>query len=125
MKRVPALVFFLGLLVSLFSQSSRPVWEDETKLHEGTEAPAATFTRYPDSASALVQPLGRAASPFVRSLNGTWKYHWSKNPSQRVDGFESRAFNDSTWATIPVPANVEIEGHGMPIFSNITYPWVV
>ncbi|MGC4073710.1 MAG: glycoside hydrolase family 2 TIM barrel-domain containing protein [Nibricoccus sp.] len=124
MKRVLAFCLTLGLSLPIFSQSPRPVWEDETKLHEGTEAPAATFSRYPDSTSALAQPIARSASPFVRSLNGTWKYHWSKNPSQRVDGFEAPSFDDSKWSTIPVPANVEIEGHGMPIFSNITYPWV-
>jgi beta-galactosidase len=121
MKRFLVLSTLLSLCASVFAQTPRPFWEDETKLHEGTEAPAATMVRYADAATAHM--FKREASPFVRSLNGTWKYHWSKTPTQRVAGFEAPAFDDSKWTTIPVPANVEIEGHGAPVFSNITYPW--
>jgi beta-galactosidase len=113
-----ALVF---LVAKLSAEEPQPVWQDETKLHEGTEAPSATMVRFADAESARASK--QSASPFGRSLNGTWKYHWSKNPAQRVSGFEAPAFDDAAWTTIPVPSNVEIEGHGAPVFTNVTYPW--
>ena len=36
---------------------------------------------------------------------------------------EQPGFDDANWETIPVPANVEKFGHGIPIYVNITYPW--
>jgi len=123
MKRVLAFCLTLGLFIPAFSQSDRPVWQDETKLHEGTEPPAATFTRFPDAASARAYPFPGATSPFVRSLNGDWKFHWSRDVTARIEGFEAPAFDDSAWKTIRVPSNVEIEGYGVPIYTNINYPW--
>ncbi len=103
--------------------SVRPEWQDETRLPEGTEAPAATMVRFPDESSARALRPGR--SPFSLSLNGDWKYHWSPTPSARVVGFERPDFDDAAWPTIPVPANVELQGYGIPIYTNITYPWKV
>ena len=33
------------------------------------------------------------------------------------------AFDDADWGTIPVPSNWQREGHGKPLYSNITYPF--
>jgi beta-galactosidase len=103
--------------------TARPEWQDETRLHEGTEPPAATMARFPDEATA--RALHRDRSPFHVSLNGDWKYHWSPTPSARVAGFERTDFDDGAWKTIPVPSNVELQGYGIPIYTNINYPWKV
>ena len=58
-------------------------------------------------------------------LNGDWKYHWSPNPAARVADFWKADFDDAAWKTIPVPSNVEVQGYGIPIYTNITYPWKV
>lgn len=99
----------------------RPDWADETKLHEGTEAPVATLVRFADADGA--RAFDPARSPFRQSLNGTWKFAWVPHPSQRIADFWKADFDDRAWGTIPVPANVELEGHGYPIYTNITYPW--
>ena len=65
----------------------------------------------------------RVKSPFYRSLNGEWKYHYSSNHLARVPDFWKPDFDDSQWNTIPVPANVEMHGHGIPIYVNSSYPW--
>ena len=105
---------------TLYGQT-RPEWADETKLREGVEEPVATKTIYADVSSALAGK--REASPYFQSLNGQWKFHWVSHPSKRVANFWEPKFDDSTWKTIPVPANVELEGYGIPIFTNIDYPW--
>jgi len=98
-----------------------PEWQDLAVQHAGVEAPFATMTVFADSASAAT--LDRERSPFYQSLNGQWKYHWSATPASRVPDFWRTDFSDSTWPTIRVPSNPEIEGYGIPIYTNIAYPW--
>ena len=43
--------------------------------------------------------------------------------AERVPDFWKTGFDDRSWARIPVPANVEMEGYGIPIYVNIQYPW--
>ncbi|HLP06766.1 MAG TPA: glycoside hydrolase family 2 TIM barrel-domain containing protein, partial [Opitutaceae bacterium] len=103
------------------ADAARPTWQDETQLHAGTEPPAATMTRYATAEQA--RTFDRAASPFMRSLNGQWKFAWVAKPADRIAGFWKPDFNDASWTLIPVPSNVEIQGYGIPIYTNIAYPW--
>src|ERR1035437_4416563 len=102
-------------------------WENPQPTGLNNELPHATMIVCPDAATArslgVAQNSERVKSPFYRSLNGDWKYHYSSNQLARVENFWAPGFDDSSWGTIPVPANVEIEGHGIPIYVNIRYPW--
>ncbi|MCP5538130.1 MAG: DUF4981 domain-containing protein [Akkermansiaceae bacterium] len=66
-----------------------------------------------------------AASPWVVSLNGEWKFHWSPRPEQRPHDFFQPAFDDSAWTTLPVPSTWERHGHGTPLYTNYKYPFHV
>lgn len=99
-----------------------PVWENQAVFRINKEAPHATKMPFPDAASALARP--RDASPWQLSLNGSWRFHWVASPEQRPQGFEQPGFDDSAWASIPVPSNVELQGYGTPIYTNIRYPFV-
>ena len=114
--------FFL-FAMSSHADVNRPVWADETRLHEGTEPPAATMVVFGDLTSASKRT--REHSPFVASLNGTWNFRQVSHPLKQpaVGEFWRSDFDDTAWGTIPVPANVELEGHGIPIYTNIQYPW--
>jgi len=57
------------------------------------------------------------------SLNGDWKFHFVKDPKQRLTIFQNIDFDDSDWATIPVPANWEVEGYDYPIYLDERYPF--
>ncbi|MFO1476746.1 MAG: glycoside hydrolase family 2 TIM barrel-domain containing protein [Verrucomicrobiota bacterium] len=102
-------------------------WENPRLTGINNQPPHATMVICPDAATALqigpVHNAERVKSPFYRSLNGDWKYHYSSNLLARVPEFWTTNFSDAGWETIPVPANVEIEGHGIPIYVNIRYPW--
>ncbi|MFM2082928.1 MAG: hypothetical protein RL380_1619 [Verrucomicrobiota bacterium] len=102
-------------------------WENPRLTGLNNLPPHATMVICPDAATAQtigpVQNSERIKSPFYRSLNGDWKYHYASNQLARVENFWSPAFDDSAWPTIPVPANVELHGHGVPIYVNIKYPW--
>lgn len=100
----------------------RAEWQDETQLHFGTEAPAATMALFANE-KAAVEARGREQSPFRLSLNGQWKFAWVPKPADRIPNFWKPDFDDSSWKTIPVPSNVEMQGYGIPIYTNIKYPW--
>ena len=57
------------------------------------------------------------------SLDGMWKFRFSENPSERLEGFAAPAVDDADWAEIPVPGLWELCGYGDPLYLNIGYPW--
>ena len=57
------------------------------------------------------------------SLDGTWKFNWSRTPEERPIGFENPGFDVLGWNDIPVPANWELHGFGVPIYVNHPYPF--
>ena len=98
-----------------------PEWETPA-VNAVNRLPAhARVVPFPDEALAATRDL--AKSPWYRSLNGTWKFHWSPTPEARPLAFHEPTFDDSAWGTIPVPANIELHGHGVPIYVNWTYAW--
>jgi len=73
---------------------------------------------YRDAAELL-----RDASSFVCSLDGLWYFHYARNLGQRPQGFEATDYDVAGWETIRVPAHWQLEGHGAPQYTNMTYPW--
>lgn len=62
-------------------------------------------------------------SSFVQSLNGIWKFHYAKNLSQTVPGFETPEFDCDAWDDIRVPGSIQMQGYSAPQYVNIMYPW--
>ena len=117
----------LLLVATAVSQAAPADWENPQLTGLNNEAPHATMVVCPDSKTALsigpASNIERVKSPYYRSLNGDWKYHYASNHLARVADFWKPGFDDSKWGTIPVPSNVEMHGHGIPIYVNIQYPW--
>ncbi len=102
-------------------------WESPRLTGVNNLPPHAAMVICPDIATAkriqFVASSERAKSSFYRSLNGDWKYHYASNQLARVPDFWKSDFNDRSWETIPVPSNVELSGHGIPIFVSSHVPW--
>lgn len=111
----------LGLmaLAALMAMTPAEDWENPRVFGIGKEAPRATFIPFPDAASALRS--GRTASPRYRSLNGSWKFHWSPRPADRPLDFWDPKTDVSAWNEIPVPANWDLQGYDLPIYVNSDY----
>src|SRR5919202_666585 len=129
MRRLSAAASIAGLGLPLFilaapGQDQRtppPDWEDPRVFAVGKEPAHATLVPYPDESAAL--RADSQASPFVRSLDGMWKFHWVPRPEERPMDFYKPEFDVSSWREIRVPSNWEMEGNGTPIYTNITYPF--
>ena len=103
------------------AEAARPEWDDPAVLQVGAEPPHATMMVYPDA--ALARERRRDRSPWFQSLNGRWKFNYAKSPAARPVDFARADFADASWSEIRVPANWEIEGFGLPIYSNSRYPF--
>ena len=56
-------------------------------------------------------------------LNGDWKYEYYNTPDCSPEGFESPDRDISSLEDIRVPGCVELQGHGIPQYVNVMYPW--
>jgi beta-galactosidase len=119
----PHLTGLLALAMSAVSVNASPDWENPAVFRVGTEAPRATALPYDDPTTA--RAADRSASPYALSLNGEWKFHYVGHPDGRPRGFEAPAFDDRAWASLPVPSNWQLHGYGIPLYTNITYPFHV
>ena len=59
----------------------------------------------------------------IVSLDGQWKFHWSRNPEERPVDFYRKDYDVSGWNWITVPGNWQMQGFGTPIYTNMTYPF--
>ena len=117
----PALIVVL-VSTTAGAQAPRPEWDDPGVIRRGAEPSRATLTAYP---SANLARRGREASPWHRSMNGAWRFAWSPSPATRPRGFEDAGFDDSAWATLPVPSNWQLHGFDVPIYTNSKYPFEI
>ncbi|MEP6674430.1 MAG: glycoside hydrolase family 2 TIM barrel-domain containing protein [Ferruginibacter sp.] len=121
MKNILSTIGFCLFMQLCIAQTTNNDWENPSKVDEHKEVPRASFMLY-DSKSAAVKD-DYTASPYYLSLNGTWKFHYSAKIAERPVDFYQSAFNDSRWNNMAVPSNWEMEGFGIPIYTNVTYPF--
>ena len=98
-----------------------PDWENPGVIGVNKEEPRATFLPYQSEALALTDNYSQSA--YYLSLDGVWKFNWVKKPTDKPEGFYAEGYNVSKWDEIKVPGNWELQGFGVPIYSNITYPF--
>jgi len=95
--------------------------EDPENLGINKEASHATLMPYASLKEALA--ANRHASSFSRSLNGMWKFNWVDWPQKRPVNFYKTNYDVSGWKEIKVPSSWQVQGYGIPIYTNFTYPF--
>ncbi len=120
-KIVVTCLFSLLLYISYAQSFTFTEWENEKIVDINKEPPRATFMAFPNEALALTNEFSQ--SPWYKSLNGTWKFHYAEHPEHRPVDFYKADLNDAGWKTIAVPGNWELNGFGLPIYTNIIYPF--
>lgn len=115
-----------NILLSLIAMCSfsvammaQPEWQSQYAIGKNKLAPHAYVWPY-ETADAL-RNGNYEQSPYYMSLNGTWKFHWVKNPDLRPKDFYKPSFYTGGWADINVPGNWERQGYGTAIYVNETY----
>jgi len=121
---IKKLTIFTLLLFSLsvYCQEKYPIKdyqhyiENEQVISENKEPAHASFTSFSTRENAL-----NNSPRFHKSLNGTWKFNWVRNPKDRPTEFMKTSFDVSNWENIKVPSNWEVEEFGVPIYVNHQY----
>lgn len=118
------LIVSLGLLVlssQLFAQSTNNDWENPLVFELNKEKPHAGFMLFENAGDAINDDYSR--SPYYFSLNGSWKFNYTEKSADRPTDFYRPDLDEAGWNLIEVPSNWELKGFGIPIYTNITYPF--
>jgi beta-galactosidase len=110
--------FFLLTLGGI--QAQTPEWENPEIFGINKEPARATALPYSNETQAIADIY--IHSPYYQSLDGTWKFNWHKKPADKPVGFYKAGYDVSKWDNIQVPGNWELQGYGVPIYTNIIYP---
>ena len=111
------ILLILSIIICHLSFSKAQVhhdWEDNHILQINREPARAYFI-----------PYAQQKGDRQLSLNGIWKFQWTKTPEERIKDFWQTNFDCSAWAEMKVPANWEVNGYGTPIYISAGYPFEI
>ena len=99
-----------------------PYWQDMNVTSVNADTRRTEVVYYPTREEALHK--GFRESPNYVSLNGTWdfKYYDNWHDIPGMDNVVMPGYTDHLhWDKIQVPGNWEVQGWGIPIYTNIPY----
>lgn len=125
---------FMGMIVggvllpslTIMAQTGKE-WDDVTITQINKET--AHTLSIPYGSEEDVQNYVMEESPFFLSLNGTWKFKWVPDPSQKPADFYNPSYDVSGWDDIEVPSVWQVYGvrHNKnwdkPLYVNTGYPF--
>ena len=114
------LAFMMIGNVSMAQKHVRHEWENPF-INKVNEMPMHTyFLPYQSEEDAIERnPLTQREE----SLDGTWKFNYSKTPQERPKNFFEENFDYSSWKDITVPGSWELQGFDSPIYTDVRYPF--
>lgn len=118
---------FAAFLIILFSggtsiaEQPKYDWENPKMFNQNKEPAHCSLIPYEDHKQAIRNKPDR--SPFYKSLNGPWKFHWVNKPADRPTDFFNPKTDVGHWNDIQVPSNWQLHGYGKPIYINAGYPF--
>ena len=96
-------------------------WENPQVIGINKEKPRASFFAYRNAKNALKNE--KENSKYFLNLNGTWKFNWVRKPADRPVDFYKTNYDISNWKDIKVPGHWELQGYGVPIYTDVSYPF--
>ena len=113
-----SIIALISLLVTVLTSTAQDRdWENNHVLQINREPARAYFI-----------PYAQQKGDRQLSLNGIWKFRWTKTPEERVLDFYQTDYNCSSWADFPVPANWEVNQthqYGTPIYASAGYTFKI
>ena len=118
-----AFTLLISCLSTIYAQVkfSFKEWEDPSVTQLGQLPPHTFAMDYPNAEDVFENDFSK--SPYFKSLNGTWKFYYVNTPEERPQNFYKDGFNDWNWKEMTVPSNWELKGFGIPIYTNVIFPF--
>lgn len=114
-------LFFLFFNSNINAQTLDSIIENPSVVAINKLPARASFFAY--ESLDLAKEHSAEKSVNYQSLNGLWKFNWVRDPKDRPIDFYKDNYNTSEWKDIPVPSNWQLQGYGVPIYTNIPYPF--
>lgn len=115
-------ILFISSYIRAFAQT--PVEIENPQIIGIQKLPPRTSI-WPEPSLAAAEQSDYEHSAWIKSLNGSWKFHWSPDPVSRPMEFYRTDFSHDSWKTIQVPSTIERQGYGIPHYTNSDYPFKV
>jgi beta-galactosidase len=126
---------FVFLMLNIFPVANREIhpksikaeeigvfdWENPEVVGRNKEPGHCTYLPYADTRAAVQNDPAQSA--YTKCLNGIWKFNCVRKPAERPAHFYREDYDVSQWDDIKVPANWELEGYGIPIYTDTDYPF--
>lgn len=121
MRRFIFSICIIFLFTNIQAQDRPPHPELENPAIQGInkELPRASFLSYKNRELALKND--KLNSSQFLSLNGIWKFKFVTGVSNRIVDFADLKLDVAAWDEIKVPSNMEMQGYGIPIYTNVGY----
>lgn len=112
------LILFIAMFWACFSFGQAD-YETPTVLERNREAARAYAHQYETIDAAKSFNLKDSE---YQSLNGMWKFKWTRTPEESPKDFHSVNYDVSSWDNIEVPSNWQMKGYGNPIYASANHP---
>ena len=112
---------FLLPMLTGYTAATAADWQDPTIFGINKEPARVSSLPYADRSQALARDVSQ--SPFHQSLNGDWSFKWSPDPASRPKDFFQPEIEVGSWDKISVPSNWQLQGYGVPLYTNVVYPF--
>ena len=103
-----------AVALPLAASSEHHDWEDQLVLSINREPARAYF-----------MPFAMKKGDSQMSLDGMWRFRWTKTPDERIKDFYRTDYDCSRWKQLAVPANWEVNGYGTPIYISAGFPFKI
>ncbi len=101
-----------------------PDWQNPGMFGRNKEPAHATLIPYSSTGQAARGE--RYSSPWLKLLNGTWRFHWAPNPKGAPDGLAADDVDTSSWDDMVVPSSWQTQGaYDPPRYTNVQYPFPI
>ena len=88
----------------------------------GKESYRTSFGQYRSIQEALQDREG--INPGYKiCLSGKWRFRYCDDVTEQAGEFWKRDYDDSGWNEISVPGSWQMQGYGIPIYTNTVYPF--
>lgn len=112
------IAFALQINVKVIGQEIGEWWNDVSVCQVNKLEPRVNVIPYSDENG--IDGLEYQKSSYYKCLNGNWKFDWVETLSSKPQGFHEQGYDVSGWAEIPVPGNWELNGYGIPVYTNVS-----
>lgn len=97
--------------------------QDYHILQRNREKSRAHFIPFNNEEDALTEK--RSQSEQFQLLNGKWKFHYATSPQESPVYLQEDYVGATNWEEIQVPGHWQLQGYGIPHYTNVSYPFSV